>query len=753
MKIIKLYRQYRDKWWALPFVLPVVLLPMSRWANTTVLLEGRDVYLYYLPLAMVLSLMMFFGWASLPGIILGLLLSITHGMTLENSICVIFHFLIPAVLCRGGYHIFVPRRQQISLCHPRAMPQRLFWQVFMPSGIFLILWQLAECLGIQPQAMHLMEINPLSLHSLITFQALMVGCLTGGILCYFLIRIIRHPPYIRGVISQIRLQSDPKVTFPEIFLWAAALCMLFILLLMPLSRASTILNTYYTLSWLMLVMLWGAIRFGCYVISLIWLPVLIVLIHFHYQYLPLSLTYNNQLAITSSSYLVFSFIIIYMSMLATRQRTICSHRRRMALLDRTINLPNLRALSRELNYTPRSVLCLLRIPGLEILGHHYGILLPVQYKQQLAGVLSKLLQPGEDIYQMTGHGLAIRLNSEGHHQRIPLLYERIQTFRFVWNDMPLQPPVGVSYCSVNSPVSRLHLLLGELNSVTDLSLATGEPENLQRSGAINLQQQLKNKITMMNQLMKALEQDRFLLMAQPIVGIRGDSYHEVLLRVRNDNDEIIMPETFLPVAEELGLSARIDSWVLERTLAFMDRQRNTLPGIRLIMNVSPFSVNNSHFHRQVKMLLIRYDIEPWQLIFALTENHFRGSPERARNTQAYLQEMGCRVVMDEFGHGYSSDAQLKMINADLVKIDGGFIRNLLSSSLIYQTVASICLVARMHNMQVVADYVDTPEIRQAVISLGIDYMQGDDIGKPVPLEKLVMPADSDGPGGGPSGMT
>ena len=98
MNLIKLYRQYRDKWWALPLILPVCLLPVSRWANTVALLDGNEVSLYYLPLALVLSLMLFFGWAALPGIVLGLLLSITRGMSLEDTIGVIFHFLIPTVL-------------------------------------------------------------------------------------------------------------------------------------------------------------------------------------------------------------------------------------------------------------------------------------------------------------------------------------------------------------------------------------------------------------------------------------------------------------------------------------------------------------------------------------------------------------------------------------------------------------------------------------------------------------------------------
>ncbi len=114
MNLLKYYQQYRDKWWALPLVLPALLLPVARWANTYTMLNGHMVFLYYLPLALVLSLMMFFGWAAIPGIIIGLLLTLAHGMLLEQSIGVLFHFLIPCVLCWGGYRIFVPQRQQVS---------------------------------------------------------------------------------------------------------------------------------------------------------------------------------------------------------------------------------------------------------------------------------------------------------------------------------------------------------------------------------------------------------------------------------------------------------------------------------------------------------------------------------------------------------------------------------------------------------------------------------------------------------------
>lgn len=97
-----------------------------------------------------------------------------------------------------------------------------------------------------------------------------------------------------------------------------------------------------------------------------------------------------------------------------------------------------------------------------------------------------------------------------------MLDERIKQFRFIWDGIPLQPPVGISYCNVRSPVKHLYLLLGELNNIADMSLTSGHPENVQRRGAVHVQQGLKERVSMMNQILQALDQNRFRLMAQPL---------------------------------------------------------------------------------------------------------------------------------------------------------------------------------------------------------------------------------------------
>ncbi len=737
MNILTFLIKNENRWWALPLILPVVLLPILSVANTFTHLGDGIAALYYLPLSFLLSLMMFFGLEALPGIVLSLFIRYYPSVGMFETVAGVLHFIVPIVLSWGGYRVFAPRRNMTAYGDVRLMAQRIFWQAFCPATLFLLLFQFAVYLGVYESRQSLAGLNPLNIRTLINYQALLVSGLTGVPLSYLLIRLIRHPRYLKSLISQIRTQIDKKVTRAEFLIWAIALAGLLSLLLLPMNENSSIFTTNYTLSLLMPVMLWGAMRFGYKLISLIWIPILLVSIHYFYRYIPVNQGYDIQMAITSSSYLVFSFVVIYMSMLATRQRAVNKRSRRLALLDPVLHMPNLRALSRDLAKKPWSALCLLRVPELEILGRNYGVLLRIQYKQQLAQWINGTLQPNEQVYHLTGCDMAVRLNAESHQQRIETLDEHIKQFRFVWDGMPLQPQVGVSYCYVRSPVNHLYLVLGELGVVADLSLSSNHPENLQQRGAVHLQRSLKDKVAVMSRLQRALDNNAFTLLVQPVRGLRGDSYHEVLLRMTDANGQLISPEQFLPIAQEFGLSSRVDLWVLEHTLRFLAAHRERLPGQRFAINLAPSTVCRVQFPLEVSRLLAKYAIEPWQLIFEVTECSTFCNAEQGLHILRQLQKMGVRIAIDDFGTGYASYARLKSVDADILKIDGDFIRNIVNNSLDYQIVASICHLARMKKMLVVAEYVETEEIRSAVHALGIDYVQGYLIGRPAPLESLL----------------
>lgn len=104
----------------------------------------------------------------------------------------------------------------------RLMGQRIFWQVFCPATLFLVLFQFAVYLGIYESRQSLAGLNPLNIRTLINYQGLLVSGLTGVPLSYLLIRLIRHPRYIKGLMSQLRAQIDKKVTAVEFVVWFLA---------------------------------------------------------------------------------------------------------------------------------------------------------------------------------------------------------------------------------------------------------------------------------------------------------------------------------------------------------------------------------------------------------------------------------------------------------------------------------------------------------------------------------------------------
>lgn len=611
MKLNATYIKIRDKWWGLPLFLPSLILPIFAHINTFAHISSGEVFLFYLPLALMISMMMFFSWAALPGITLGIFVRkyAELGFYETLSLTANFIIIIIIILCWGGYRVFTPRRNNVSHGDTRLISQRIFWQIVFPATLFLILFQFAAFVGLLASRENLVGVMPFNLGTLINYQALLVGNLIGVPLCYFIIRVVRNPFYLRSYYSQLKQQVDAKVTKKEFALWLLALGALLLLLCMPLNEKSTIFSTNYTLSLLLPLMMWGAMRYGYKLISLLWAVVLMISIHSYQNYIPIYPGYTTQLTITSSSYLVFSFIVNYMAVLATRQRAVVRRIQRLEYVDPVVHLPNVRALNRALRDAPWSALCYLRIPGMEMLVKNYGIM----------------------------------------------------------------------------------------------------------------------------RLQQALEHNHFSLMAQPITGMRGDVYHEILLRMKGENDELIGPDSFLPVAHEFGLSSSIDMWVIEHTLQFMAENRAKMPAHRFAMNLSPTSVCQARFPVEVSQLLAKYQIEAWQLIFEVTESNALTNVKQAQITLQHLQELGCQIAIDDFGTGYASYARLKNVNADLLKIDGSFIRNIVSNSLDYQIVASICHLARMKKMRVVAEYVENEEIREAVLSLGIDYMQGYLIGKPQPL--------------------
>jgi EAL domain-containing protein (putative c-di-GMP-specific phosphodiesterase class I) len=736
MKFTALYDKYKDQWWALPLILPFMLYPVSQYLSAYGYADGFEIPFYYLNMALMTVLTMIYGFKSIPGIVLCVFSRVYPDRGFEPALMAVLHYFTSAAISCAGYYYFTGKRGRTGFGRYSLTWQRIFWLIFVNATLFLNYFQAVLYLGMYGSYQTMMYTNPFTTRTLINYQGMLVGNLTGVPMFYLVIRSIRTPSYVIKYLKKIRTQIAKDLRAVEVLCLFGSLIALTLLMIFPGHHPLPLMNSVYSLTLLLPIMIWGTLRLGHGAISLVWWVLLIVLSNNYHHFIPENADYKLHLAIASSCFTAFSITITLMAINISRQRALNVKTERLMSIDPVVHLPNLLALHSDLKKNTISVLCQLYMPELELLGRHYGLLMQVQYKQQLAQFLKPVLKDDELIYISSGHDLIVRMSPLNAEKQIAELYSKAQKFRFIRDGVKLYPQIGCSYCIINYPVGHLYLLIGELRALAEISLATNMPIDMRKQSSRKVQNQVKTKVDMMNQLQQALELDRFVLMVQPIESEDGDRYHEVLIRMLGNNDELIFPDTFLPLAHEFGMSSSIDLWVLNNTMKYMDETRHTRPNQRFAINLTPASICRADMAALIENLLIRHGISPEQIVLEVTETHELTNNTQAEKTLDTLQRLGCKIAIDDFGTGYASYARLKTMRADILKIDGSFIHNIITSEMDYKIVESICELARMKNMTLVAEFVETEEIRNALFRMGIDYAQGYLIGKPAPIETL-----------------
>lgn len=245
-----------------------------------------------------------------------------------------------------------------------------------------------------------------------------------------------------------------------------------------------------------------------------------------------------------------------------------------------------------------------------------------------------------------------------------------------------------------------------------------------------------------NDINNALNDGRFELFAQEIVPVsdRPDipQRFEILIRMIDEDGNIILPENFLPAAEKYNLMQKIDHWVIETTFTWIENQINngaTIP--QLSINLSGSSLGDDDL---LQYLLEQFEskIDPSGICFEITETLAVSSYLRATGFIAQLREIGCHFAIDDFGSGVCSYAYLKQLDFDYIKIDGFFVRTAVDDPVDQAVVRSINEIGHLMGKKTVAEYVESESIRQELVTIGVDFAQGNGIHTPVSLSDINL---------------
>jgi diguanylate cyclase (GGDEF)-like protein/PAS domain S-box-containing protein len=241
---------------------------------------------------------------------------------------------------------------------------------------------------------------------------------------------------------------------------------------------------------------------------------------------------------------------------------------------------------------------------------------------------------------------------------------------------------------------------------------------------------------------RALDDDSFVLYAQRIAPLHGKSTGtraEILLRMRNKDGSLTPPGAFLPAAERFHLISRVDRWVVGRAIAWM-RQAPSLDMIDSIsINLSGLSVGDRAFHAWAGKILT--DAGPHicsRLCLEITETAAITNPADAASFIQAVRVLGVKVALDDFGSGASSFGYLKSLPVDYLKIDGQFIRDLVTDKLDRAAVRCFVDVAKVIGVETVAEFVDDPAVLDHLHEIGVDFAQGFLMHRPEPIETLLI---------------
>lgn len=244
------------------------------------------------------------------------------------------------------------------------------------------------------------------------------------------------------------------------------------------------------------------------------------------------------------------------------------------------------------------------------------------------------------------------------------------------------------------------------------------------------------------EIQKALDGEGFELRAQPIVGLQGASNSprfEILLRMVDSEGNSVSTKALFSAAERYHIMPQIDRWVVSSALAALTDIKDSVDanGAVVSINLSGQSLGDDDIFEFIKDEIQHSGLPPSALCFEITES---AAVSNLAKAQAFIDELkafGCTISLDDFGAGLSSFAYLKNFNVDILKIDGGFIRDITENRISESMVAAITQVAQVMDLKTVAEYVESDLTRQLITRLGVDFAQGHVYGKPMALKSML----------------
>ncbi len=413
--------------------------------------------------------------------------------------------------------------------------------------------------------------------------------------------------------------------------------------------------------------------------------------------------------------------------------------------DATTRLPNLNALIHRLMRLPagkREIACLL-LDKTDVLAPGFGLATQTRLMNAVAGGMADLVEP---YYIGTGQFALLPLDERTGADAWLRLVARIEQLELDNDDQPIRllPYLGVAECmpgnreSVDFALLNASYLAHEAKRGNELHpLYASERDPGDHAGERLYEAAEALSCLRSERVVLHFQTIRCLSAASESARVAGEIHGEVLCRLRNAEGVLLMPDRFMRAIEGAGRGVELDLAVLRTLFAWLRKHPQAVARAgRIAVNLTGQSLASASFRSQLYAMLDKSPLPLSRLCFEVIETAAIISPAEASEFLGELRRRGCSIAIDDFGVGMQSFERLKELPVDLIKIDGSFIRNVAQRGKDYALVQASVAVARAFGAMTVAEYVENEETVVCLRELGIDWIQGYLVSKPVPIEDV-----------------
>ena len=401
-----------------------------------------------------------------------------------------------------------------------------------------------------------------------------------------------------------------------------------------------------------------------------------------------------------------------------------------------------RAVLSALQHGSEHVLCYFDLDQFKLINDTAGHAAGDALLQQVRGLLTGKSRDRDTLARLGGDEFALLLEkctlSEASRSA-EIIVATFGEWRFVWEGRSLQVGASAGVVAITARSESAAQVLSQ----ADVACYTAKENGRNRVIVYGAEPSPHHaQIFVAATLKQALEQNRFRLFGQPIVSLAADRsaaplHYEILIRLLDDEDHVMLPNTFIPAAERFGLMAAIDRWVIATAFRTYAERGRASAGVRIAINLSGGSLNTVGFAKFVLGQLKAYCVPSDRICFEITETAAIHNLDQTIEFIGEMKTLGGRFALDDFGSGLSSFRYLRVLPADYLKIDGSFVEHMADNPQDEAMVAAINEVGHTLGIATIAEHAHNGAVVDRLRHLGVDYAQGYAFAAPMPLDSLL----------------